>query len=74
MPCKGLDVRSREWDEAAVLEEVEDGKTQQGCDYTDVAAPVEAVLELDAAVAIIFVGSAECLQDAELDTAGVSVL
>ena len=71
---KGLDVGAREGDEAALFEEVEDGEAEEGRHDADVAAPIEAVAELDAAVAVGFVGGAEGLEDAEFDAGGVSVL
>ena len=48
LACEGLDVRAGKWYEAAVLEEVEDTQAQQRRHYTNVAAPVEALLELNA--------------------------
>jgi hypothetical protein len=74
LASEGLDVGAREWYKAAVLEEVEDAQAQQGCDYTYVSPPIEAVLELYTAVAVLFISSAQSLEDAELDPAGISVL
>ncbi|KAK3088969.1 hypothetical protein LTR53_019838, partial [Teratosphaeriaceae sp. CCFEE 6253] len=56
LPGEGLDVRAGEGHEAALLEEVEDGEAEQGGDDADVAAPVEAVPQLDAAVPVLLVG------------------
>lgn len=74
LPCEGLDVGAWKRDEAALFEEVEDGEAEEGRDDADVAAPVEAVAQLDAAVAVRFVRGAQGLQDAEFDAGGVAVL
>ena len=71
---EGLDVRAWEGYEARRFEEVEDAEAEEGRHDADVASPVEAVAELDAAVAVVSVGVFECLQDAELDATSISIL
>ena len=71
---EGLDVRAREGHEATLLEEVEDGEAEKRCHDADMAAPVEAVTELDAAVDVVCIGSAKGLEDAQFDTGSVTVL
>ena len=58
LTSEGLDVRPGEGHEATTLEEVEHGEAEEWRDDTDVASPVEAVAELDAAVAVLFIGRA----------------
>ena len=54
-------MRSWEWYKTARFKEIEDGEAKKWCDYADVASPVEAVSELDAAVAILLVCCSERL-------------
>lgn len=74
MASECLNVGSRERHEATSFEEIEDRQAQQGSDDANVAPPVEAVAELNAAVSVVLIGLAKCLEDTQLDTAGVSVL
>lgn len=74
LPREGLDVRARERHEAGGFEEVEDAEAEQRRHDADVAAPVEAISELDAAVAVVGVGAFECLQHAELDATSITIL
>lgn len=74
LPRKGLNMRSWEWHEATLLEEVKDAQSKQRCNDTYVASPVETVHELNTSVSILVIGSSKCLQDSEFNTAGISVL
>lgn len=74
LPCEGLDVRAGKGDEAGGFEEVEDAEAEQRCYNADVPAPVEAVSELNAAVAVVGVSGLERLQDSKLDATSVTIL
>lgn len=74
LPRESLDVRTRERHEAGRLEKVENAEAEQRRDDADVASPIEAVPKLNAAVAVVGIGSLECLQDAKLNATSITIL
>lgn len=71
---KALDLAVGKGHEAVALEEVKDALAQQIHDDANVPAVVEAIAQVDAAVAILGVVGLESGQDANLDTRGIAVL
>lgn len=69
-----LNVGAREWHEPAGFEKVEDREAKEGCDDANVAAPVEALTQLDAAISVVLIGGAQSLKNSKLDATSITIL
>ena len=74
LPSKGLDMRTREWNETAGFQKVEDTEAKKRRDDADVTAPVEAIAQLNTAIVVALIGGAQSLQHPKLDSRCVAIL
>lgn len=74
LSCKTLDMCTRERHETVPFEEIEHALPEEVGHDTDMIPVVEAVSEVDALVAILFVVRRQRRQDSEFDPGGVAVL